>query len=97
MEEQELNWGWVMRIAWGVFWRWIAACMVAIFAVAGVVVAFSRGTGQSSQIHHPMATLGTVILWLAAFVWAFGASLRARHGKFRLVLVSAQDRLTAFD
>jgi hypothetical protein len=88
---QELSWSWVARIIWGVFWRWIIACLVIIFAVAVIFMAMSR-TGQ-------VGLLGqiTFALWILALVPAIAATLRARHGRFRLMLVSAEGSATAFD
>jgi hypothetical protein len=97
MQEQEISWGWALLITFGVFWRWIIACLAAVFAVTMIFMTVGRIAGQSGQLYHQAMTQITVGLWLLALIWAIAAALRARHGRFRQILVSAEESAAAFD
>ena len=96
MDEQQITWGWAFRIIWGAIWRWIVASAVAISGQALIVVLIARMGGPNWR-HDPVMPGIVIILWLLALVWALGAALRARHGGYRLILVSGTDRLDVFN
>jgi hypothetical protein len=96
MQEQQITWGWALRILWGVLWRWLAVATGAIFGLATIAVTARRMGGPDLR-HNPVMPQIVIVLWVLASVWAFVAALRARHGEYRLVLVSTEDGVQAFD
>ena len=96
MHEQEMTWGWTMRIWLGVLWRWLAASTGAAVALAGIAVIGGRISGHAGLEHDPIFPKMLIAIWLLLFVWDFRAALRSKHGRFRIALVSA-DGISAFD
>jgi hypothetical protein len=96
MHEQKITWGWALLIVWGVVWRWLAGC-VATTVVIILLVAGAQAMGVTHRQLSPVIGFLVIGLWLLMLVWAIAAALRARHGGYRLVLVSGAHSVDAFD
>jgi hypothetical protein len=71
--------------------------IVVTFAIAIVCAIIGSATGQTGLVRLPAVRNTGVTLWFLVLVWALGSALRARHGRYRIALVSADDLLKAFD
>jgi hypothetical protein len=96
MHEQKITWGWALRIIWGVVWRWFAGCVAALAGIA-LVAAGGQAMGVTHRQLVPVLSFLMVGLWLLALFWAIATALRARHGGYRLILVSGAHTVEAFD
>ena len=97
MQEEMISWGWVLRIWFGIVWRWAAAIVLFTFALALICNLAGRATGQVGLVNLPVVKDTGITIWFLLLVWALGATLRARHGRYRVALVSTEANLTAFD
>lgn len=96
MSEQQITWGWALRILLGAVWRWLLACLAVTIGVVAIEMTI-KSMGGPDLAEHPAQGETIAILWLLALFWAFCAALRAKHGGYRLMLVSGQGSLEAFD
>lgn len=94
---QEMSWGWVARIWWGVVWRWLLASTVVTVLLAFLAAIATKTTGNPLWLHPPGIGGALVILWTGLLGLALAMTLRARHGGFRLALVSTEDQAKVFD
>jgi hypothetical protein len=94
---QEISWGWVLRIWVGILWRWILAIFVITFAVLLTCTVVGKAIGQPRLDQLPAVKYSAMASWFLLLVWALGSVLRARHGRYRIALISAEDTVTAFD
>lgn len=96
MSEQQVTWGWALRILFAAVWRWLLACLAITIGVVAIEMAIAS-SGGPNLAEHPAQGETIAILWLLALFWAFCAAVRAKHGRYRLMLVSGQANLEAFD
>jgi len=86
-----------MRIWLGVLWRWLAASAAVTIVIVGIFYFGSRIAGLPYDTHDPSHPKILLTIWFLVFVWAFGAALRSKHGRYRIALVSVVDGISAFD
>lgn len=92
--ELEITWGRILRVWWEYLWRsiltWIGLMVASVFVgiAMGIVMSY---TGSEIEALQPYIQAGGFLAALLSSIIPIGLILGKTFGRFRLVLVDAND------